>query len=303
MTLVSFLIFPWSAHTGVVCKLNPISVHSAKREIRLLRVHTKRLRLHEVGTTFPQWLDAATDISQASQVPRPGDAEASFICYQLREQVQLDLARGNYAALSYCAGQPTNTAPIIVEDFWFNAFSNLEHALDGFRANFDRQSKSRNVVWSYQICINHVVHIEKFHQVAFMRDVYKSAEWVYVVLSNPSYCMATATSGANAMRDIWCNYENCEKKHETGLSLNDVNVVDAEGNRILSPREAEHTGSLHNHLIHAFFKSKTHVFPHFKFKIDSLFGFIRETLTSSWWSRAWVCRPCHIRCAIYSVAG
>jgi hypothetical protein len=86
-----------------------------KRDIRLLRVHPKRLRLREVCSVSPRWLDRVSDVAQTLE--RSDGTEASYICCELEDEVPLESASGKYTALSYCAGRATDTARIIINEF------------------------------------------------------------------------------------------------------------------------------------------------------------------------------------------
>ncbi|KAH7370417.1 heterokaryon incompatibility protein-domain-containing protein [Rhexocercosporidium sp. MPI-PUGE-AT-0058] len=188
------------------------------------------------------------------------------------KQVQLDSISGKYAALSYCAGKATETARIIIDGFWFNAFANLEHALDALRTNFDTTSASQNVLWTDQVCINQMDYQEKAHQVGFMRKIYQNAEWVYVVLSR-----------------------------ETTSPMMGRKLVDAEGNEVLWSSDGDHEQPLVDHIHHSFFPSKRHAFPRSGAKLHYLFDFLRDITASPWWTRAWVFQEFYTASQIYFI--
>ncbi len=51
--------------------------------------------------------------------------------------VSLSLAKGRYTAISYCAGDPTNTTPILVNGVTFNVFANV-----GLKSPFTEQAEA-----------------------------------------------------------------------------------------------------------------------------------------------------------------
>ena len=52
------------------------------------------------------------------------DDNGSVQC-DLLPAVSLSLVKGRYTAISYCAGDPTNTTPILVNGVPFNVFANV----------------------------------------------------------------------------------------------------------------------------------------------------------------------------------
>ncbi|KAM7189617.1 Heterokaryon incompatibility protein (HET) domain containing protein [Rhypophila sp. PSN 637] len=170
-----------------------------RREIRLLRVHPVRLTISELASVFPAWPEGETDAAKLN-LDDGGTLEESFICCELLERLSLDDITGKYSALSYCAGSALQTKRIMIDGHWFNAFANLEHALDGFRCHHDQEAPSGNLVWTDQACINQLDYPEKSHQVGFMRRIYESAANTYVVLSTLEAPMLDAREGIEAIR-------------------------------------------------------------------------------------------------------
>src|SRR5215471_8958663 len=111
-------------------------------EIRLLKVHPRRLRPRDLAKAFSKWTrDLRTDAYStfSNQV-----SEEDFICASLIEDVGgiTDGFPVKYAALSYCAGSAGITKRIMIDGYWFNAFANLEHSLERFRKLYDARSRS-----------------------------------------------------------------------------------------------------------------------------------------------------------------
>jgi hypothetical protein len=194
-------------------------------EIRLLRVHPARLTANELESVFPEWVKGDTDAADLVRSDSINERHEDFICCELLEPLPLESVTHKYAALSYCAGSASTTKRIMIDGFWFNAFANLEHALDGFMHCYDRFSTSRssslirkengldrfvpvydpdstsgNLIWTDQACINQIGYSEKSHQVGFMRDIYQHAERTYVVLSTPDSPSQRVQRGVEAVQ-------------------------------------------------------------------------------------------------------
>ncbi|KAF5542939.1 hypothetical protein FNAPI_9827 [Fusarium napiforme] len=93
-------------------------------------------------------------------------------------------ARKQYLALSYCAGDSTDTKEILVNGVSCNIFANLHHALTLARGYWIRSSEERPLrLWVDQLCINQHDLSERSHQVGFMREIYQSAERTLACLS------------------------------------------------------------------------------------------------------------------------
>jgi hypothetical protein len=115
----------------------------------------------------------------------PEDRTGQIKC-TLLESTPLDRVKGQYAALSYCAGDPSVTGIILVNGVLYNAFANLRHALGEVRHFWAKKYGGQDkdlILWTDQICINQLDVSERSHQVGFMRDIYQHAEQVLVCLS------------------------------------------------------------------------------------------------------------------------
>jgi hypothetical protein len=144
-----------------------------RREIRLLRVFPKKPASHHYKDN-PQW-----NIDYIKKL----EANQDILACRM-ESTALTSADGTYSTLSYCAGDPKNTAVILVNGIPFNAFANLEHAIESVLS-----SKSLNqkpiLLWADQICINQSDKEERAQQVQMMRDIYTRSEATFVCLSTP----------------------------------------------------------------------------------------------------------------------
>jgi hypothetical protein len=88
--------------------------------------------------------------------------------------------------LSYCAGNPTETAIILVDGLPFKAFANLEHAIGhALKCWTARNPGKELLLWADQVCINQRDQNERSSQVRIMRDIYHRSNETFVCLSNP----------------------------------------------------------------------------------------------------------------------
>jgi len=95
-------------------------------------------------------------------------------------------ADNQYVALSYRAGSKDNTAVILVNGIPFNAFENLEHAIDCVLEIWSAQRPhKRLLLWADQVCINQSDNTERGNQVGKMLETYKKALETLICLSTP----------------------------------------------------------------------------------------------------------------------
>ncbi|KAE9372888.1 HET-domain-containing protein [Stipitochalara longipes BDJ] len=89
---------------------------------------------------------------------------------------------GDYAALSYCWGEPANLKAIVVNNRVIHVTQNLEAALQALRkmAKFQKQYR----LWVDAICINQQDLQEKSHQVRLVGEIYRRS-WNVVVWIGP----------------------------------------------------------------------------------------------------------------------
>jgi len=107
--------------------------------------------------------------------------------FHLVDNIPLDEVEANYWAISYNAGDPTDTEKIKVDGLEFNIFATAFAALQQVhkslrRATTEGQNVGGYMVWVDQVCIDQSDHKERSHQVAMMRQIYENANEVLVWL-------------------------------------------------------------------------------------------------------------------------
>jgi len=100
--------------------------------------------------------------------------------HELISNVPLSRA-SSYSAVSYYSGDPQNTGKLAINGIDFNAFANLSIAIDQIVGFWKRTFPNRPLnLWTDQICINQSDPQEKSYQVAFMREIYRRADQVFI---------------------------------------------------------------------------------------------------------------------------
>lgn len=153
-----------------------IELNQKLKELRLLRVFPKKpFRQHY--DKRPTW-----DIGHASDLPKDQEVLACEI-----EKTSLARIGDNYLTISYCAGDANKTALIIVDGVPFNAFANLEHAIDRLSTHWTASRPGEPLLlWADQISINQSDKDERSEQVQIMREIYRRSAETYVCMSVPS---------------------------------------------------------------------------------------------------------------------
>ena len=110
------------------------------------------------------------------------------LCYfELVDKVPIASVQGRYTALSYCAGSPEKTNAVLVNGLPFNAFANLEHALQASLKFWKQEMGQKEMlIWADQICINQSNPAERASQVLMMPEIYRRSEQALVCLSSSS---------------------------------------------------------------------------------------------------------------------
>ncbi|VBB75514.1 Putative heterokaryon incompatibility protein [Podospora comata] len=145
-------IFPTPANNELTRHTIYHDLNPACQEIRLLRVHLEE--------------------------------KDGFIRCELLPAASLSNIRGQYTAISYCAGDPRRTKKILVNGIPFNVFENLAHVLEMTRNFWTKTFPDKEcIIWADQICINQFNLAERSHQVGFMRGIYSSAAQTLICLS------------------------------------------------------------------------------------------------------------------------
>ena len=107
-----------------------------------------------------------------------------LIVCELLDKVPLTAVYGRYSTLSYCVGSLNDTASLLVNGLEFNAFRNLEHALDCVRLHWSKTNPGDELlIWVDQICINQDNNTEKSQQVYLMKHIYQGCHQVFACFS------------------------------------------------------------------------------------------------------------------------
>ncbi|KAI0490516.1 heterokaryon incompatibility protein-domain-containing protein [Xylaria cf. heliscus] len=150
---------------------------SKRCQIRVIRVFP-RTTVREHFRNHPEW-----DRNYVKEL----DAELQLLACQIEATALASIA-GDYSTISYSAGDLADTKLILVNGVPFNAFANLEHAIECILAHWSRtghRPSNSYKLWADQICINQSDRKELGEQVQFMREVYRQSEQTLVCLSTP----------------------------------------------------------------------------------------------------------------------
>ncbi|RSL62903.1 hypothetical protein CEP54_005533 [Fusarium duplospermum] len=130
------------------------------------------------------------------------DEQCDLIQCEFLPQSNLRGVSGNYHTLSYCAGDPLNAVPVLLQGIKFNVFANLNHALEKTLSVWKSQYPGqRCVLWVDQICINQRNDVERSHQVGLMRDIYTNSRGTFISLSTAdSY--ETSSNGLDWVKEL-----------------------------------------------------------------------------------------------------
>ncbi|KAG5810439.1 hypothetical protein H9Q71_005460 [Fusarium xylarioides] len=170
--------------------------------IRLLKVYPKEKTLAQHIVDHPNWKASGYDpapvgfSSVDSSSSQNASSEEKLLACDMIDGVFLSNCTGKYLALSYAAGDPKNTARILVGGHIFNAFAQLVHALKCAVRYWYRENGCPHghfLFWVDQICINQSDDVERGHQVMMMRDIYSRCETALVCLSTADEKKAATT--------------------------------------------------------------------------------------------------------------
>ncbi|KAB5511436.1 heterokaryon incompatibility protein-domain-containing protein [Coniochaeta sp. 2T2.1] len=186
-----------------------------RRQIRLLKVFPEEKTLAEHLVNHPHWkasVPGPAPVGFSSSGPfsthRPQTTTKLLAC-EMIDGVPLSRCAGRYLTLSYAAGDPANTAGILVNGVFFNAFAQLVHALKCALRYWKRKDDNRDgyfLLWVDQICINQSDPGERSHQVMMIRDIYSDCETTLVCLS--------ITDEPSVVKGEWGPFD---EKHHNGL--------------------------------------------------------------------------------------
>ncbi|KAI0442462.1 heterokaryon incompatibility protein-domain-containing protein [Xylaria telfairii] len=151
---------------------------SRRSQIRVIRVFP-RASIQEHFRNHVEW-----DRSYVKEL----DPERQLLACQIETTALASIA-GVYSTISYSAGDLSDTELILVNGIPFNAFANLEHAIECVLTHWPRtghkKPSSTYKLWTDQICINQSDKKELGEQVQFMREIYRQSEQTFVCLSTP----------------------------------------------------------------------------------------------------------------------
>jgi hypothetical protein len=196
------------------------------------------------------------------------------LSFQLLDQVPLEDAQKTYTALSYCAGDPKKTAPILVNGITFNAFANLGLALEEAVVYWKEKGLDweKDYLWADQICINQSDTDERLHQVGMMRDIYAGAARVLICLD---VCESEGESeGSVGMQ--WVRDQIPEISQH--FSLRRSTELE-EALRFWSEHDKTDFWSI----------SRKQNHEHLQGFQQGIVAFL-ELFLRPWWSRAWICQ-------------
>ena len=260
-------------------KFQYLSLDSRRREIRLLRLYPRKSYARHIAAK-PDWalIDEANsqtlnayDVAKLISSHREigiADLNLPILACELLDKTALSRVSGGYCALSYCAGKPTDTALILINGLPFNAFANLEHAMDLALKHWTSKNTDRQLLlWVDQICINQRDYVERASQVSVMRDVYRRSSDTFICLSTPSStdCLAWVPCSSPEARN-----KNRNSVHQWKQTIQEW---------ILPARWSPFVSSgLQSDRV------ETKALEETDFRMDSLQAF----LGNPWWYRAWV---------------
>ncbi|KAF4435109.1 hypothetical protein FACUT_7410 [Fusarium acutatum] len=199
-------------------------------------------------------------------------------------------ARKQYLALSYCAGDPTDTKDILVNGVRCNIFANLHHALVLARHYWIRSSGQGPLrLWVDQLCINQQDLKERSHQVGFMRDIYQGAEHTLACLSTTKasgrglkWLIDMCEAVPSREDDLLFQYEvegeldieNSKESERTRKKISNTTIPERfEDNRCQPTR------------MHEYIRKNMH-----REKFVNEWIAFYDVISSPWWNRAWICQ-------------
>jgi hypothetical protein len=208
---------------------------ATRHEVRLLKVYPEKKTYTQHMTDHPEWEGRGSSIySQPRRTPaelaiehcesqgkachpnlhnrvvpfNPPPKQPVIAC-ELVDKIPLSRVDGKYHALSYCAGSPKNVSRILINGMFFNAFANLEHAIERTLYSWNSRNPGKELLlWVDQICINQDDQAERSSQVGLMRDIYRRSQDSLICLSTYSrYAQVVDPLNASACNGtLWMRY-------------------------------------------------------------------------------------------------
>lgn len=194
------------------------------------------------SSTHYKQLDHAKKQIRLLQIDRTRQS-LTGLCFKLHQPISLDNCSNHpFIAISYRAGDPTQTVPILVNGAQFNAFKPLAEALSRASQRLDADEEtedfsSRVYLWADQVCINQSDNAEKAHQVQLMQNIYQSAVGTLAWLGT-SPLTSVGCQWCCALSDLeqrfsntWDGIKRAEEYIETAeyIAKSVLPLLDAEG--------------------------------------------------------------------------
>ncbi|PNP78030.1 hypothetical protein FNYG_08756 [Fusarium nygamai] len=202
-------------------------------------------------------------------------------------------ARKQYLALSYCAGDPTDTKEILVNGVSCNIFANLHHALVLVRQYWMQSSgQGPHRLWVDQLCINQHDLIERSHQVGFMREIYQSAERTLACLSTSP----TSGEGLKWFNDL-CDAVTFQEDDGTLQGNREGELGTEEGPESQGViRDSDRLSDTSRPKRYGGYTEQQSRVLHYLLDRAGIDKFVNgwiaffDLLSGSWWNRAWICQ-------------
>ncbi|KAK4442591.1 heterokaryon incompatibility protein-domain-containing protein [Podospora aff. communis PSN243] len=143
------------------------------------------------GAGIYQELDPSHQHIRLLQARRPDESDPDgLLRFTMAQRLPLsecqsgEGAKHPFIAMSYCAGSPYETVPVLIDGKSFNVFRSLHLALHSLLHHLGRKKNEWELestlwIWADQVCINQSNDVEKTQQVLMMREIYESCAWAY----------------------------------------------------------------------------------------------------------------------------
>jgi hypothetical protein len=234
-----------------------------RREIRLLKVYPEKKLYDQHMIDHPEWNREPSHILYPYD---PRKREPIIAC-ELVDTTPLSRVDGTYHALSYCAGSPKNVKSILVNGILFNAFANLEHAINCTLEFWNSKNPGTDLLlWVDQICINQDDQVERSSQVRLMQDIYRRSQDAIICISiytPPTVNRYYQPNPEPPEKATWLQYGLHSRGLASGLSpFQDIDLFVRES---IKSKNVEALADM-----------------------PACFNSLCTFLSSPWWSRAWI---------------
>ena len=232
----------------------------------------------------------------------PGSADDIVSC-QLVGPVSLGTEEGKcsveYEAISYCAGDPTDCLPMMLNGHRFNVFKSLWAVLKQLRL-----SDAKRILWIDQICMNQTDIPERNAQVQLMRDIYQQAASTQIWLGPKGF---DTDAGFDLLERFLSNHRRDLRRSILQCLIAAQNMFRGKGDRLKSfPPEVANLLMSEFYWANMLEGVKSFSVPQgFDYKpIESAYKWIhdsylnheygrawnaiRELLRHPWWTRCWI---------------